>query len=323
MHGKIGSLIALILLGDISSPVAAQQSKPTYLAIEAVIQRPATSMTFGYGALWTMSNGKMIKIAGANNDVSEIPIPGSENALQIMDLDRYRRIAVGEGGVWLPDMASSSIFKIDPEQNKIVLTIVTEMFGGTGSIGVGEGSVWVITFDTHDKTLTRYDARSGALEAKVGLPRASRGVLVAFGSVWVTAATRGELYRIDPTTNQLAATIQTHGATHLLAADQEGSIWLAFDADGIVQRINASTGMVVATIKTDTTDTVYDGDIAIGDDFIWMINRNSIVSRINPETDAAEGTFRAPIGTSNGRRLSYGANSLWLSGDAIYRIEPP
>ena len=58
-------------------------------------------------------------------------------------------------------MASSTILKVDPEQNKVIMTIATDIFGSTGSIGVGEGSLWVVTFDSHDKTLTRYNSHFG------------------------------------------------------------------------------------------------------------------------------------------------------------------
>ena len=85
-------------------------------------------------------------------------------------------------------MASSTILKVDPQSNSVVLSITTNFFGSRGSIGVGEGAVWVITFDDHDKTLTRYNAFSGAEEARIALPRAGKGVLVAHGSVWVTAS---------------------------------------------------------------------------------------------------------------------------------------
>ena len=49
------------------------------------------------------------------------------------------------------------------------------MFGGQGSIGVGEGAVWVVTAEDRDRTLTRYSASSGAEEAKIALPRPGKG----------------------------------------------------------------------------------------------------------------------------------------------------
>ena len=43
----------------------------------------------------------------------------------------------------------------------------------------------------------------GRQEAEIALPFSGTCVLVAAGSVWVTAAGKGELYRIDPSSNAL------------------------------------------------------------------------------------------------------------------------
>lgn len=317
------NLVAWILPFFWIAASLAQDKAPVELRIQAILPEPSSHMAFGFDALWTMSDGMMLRVNAANNGITEIAVPGSDNALMLMELDRNRGIAVGEGAIWLPDMASSSVMKIDPARNEVVMTIPTDIFGSSGSIGVGEGAVWVITFDSHDKTLTRYNTQSGAVEAKIGLPQASKGVLVAFGSVWVTAANRSEIYRVDPRANQVASTIPIHAATHLIAADDIGSIWLGFDAEGLIQRIDGQTGQVLATIETGTSDMESDGDIAVGGGFVWMINRGTIVSRIDPVTNAVKGTFRPPVATSNGRRIRFGDGSLWLSGNGIYRMTPP
>jgi len=219
-------------------------------------------------------------------------------------------------------MASSTIDKVEPLTNQVAATIPTDIFGAAGSIGVGEGAIWVITFDDHNKTLTRYNAANTKVEARIKLPRPGVGVLVGYGSVWVTAASAGELYRIDPKTNEVAATIAIHGASHLLVA-AEDSIWVGFDAEGLVQRIDPANGAVVATIETGATDMESDGDIAAGGGFIWMITRGSIVSKIDPARNSAIGTFAPPAATIMGRRIRYGAGSLWISGASIFRVFPP
>jgi virginiamycin B lyase len=287
------------------------------------IPKAAASMAYGYGALWAMHEGRMLRIDGATGDVAEIAVPGAEAALLIMELDRYRGIAVGEGAVWLPDMASSSIYKIDPATNTVTLTIATDIFGGRGNIAASHGSVWVVTFDNRDKRLTRYNALTGVQEAMIDLPGPGTGVVASLDSIWVTAASRPELYRIDPAGNRLAASITTFGKTHLLAADDRDSVWLWFDVEGVAQRVDARTGNILATIETGTSDMESDGDIAVGNGSVWTINRGSIVSRIDMQTNQATGTYRPPIGTSQGRRLRFGSNSLWLSGNAIYKVTPP
>lgn len=279
-------------------------------------------MGFGFDSLWMMSDGRLVRVNATDNSVTDIEIPVSETGAALTENDKYRGIAVGEGAVWVPDMGSSTIYKVDPKSNKVVLNVPTNIFGGQGSIGVGAGAIWVVTFDNHDKTLTRYNAESGVEEAQITLPHPCRGVAFGNGYVWVTAATRGELYRIDPLANRIASTTELHGASHILVF-WEGSIWIAYDAEGLVERIDAKTGDVVATIKTGSTDMERDGDIAVGGDFIWVITRGSIVARIDPTNNLLRGLYRPEPGLIVGRRIRYGGGSLWISGKSIYRFKPP
>jgi virginiamycin B lyase len=322
--GKV-SVMALLAFSPIAWAALAGQAAAQSageLVVQASLPRAGYSMAFGFDGLWMMSDDRLVRVDTLDDRIIEIEIsPGSDENL-LAGADQYRGIAVGEGAVWLPDTGSSTIYKIDPHTNQVLMKIPTDIFGSRGSIGVGEGAVWVITFADHDKTLTRYDAASGTEEARIALPAASKGVLVDYGSVWVTAASRGELYRIDPKTNQVAATIALHDTSHLLASGY-GSIWIPFGTSGIVQRIDGQTGELLATIGTGAVDMESDGDIATGGGFVWTINRGSTVARIDPDSNAVKGLFRPPSGTLMGRRIRYGAGSLWVSGGSIFRISPP
>ena len=96
-------------------------------------------MEVGFGSVWMMSEGSLARINVADNSVIDIPIPAKGEATSLADIDKYRGIAVGEGAVWVPDMGSSTIYKIDPQSNTVVMKIPTDIFGSQGSIGVGEG----------------------------------------------------------------------------------------------------------------------------------------------------------------------------------------
>ena len=301
--------------------LAATAQSPGELVVQATFPRAGYSMAFGFDALWIMSDDRLVRVDTSDNRVIDIEVPGADPSV-LAGGDKYRGVAVGEGAVWVPDTGTSTIYKIDPQSNEVVMEIPTDIFGSQGSIGVGEGAVWVITFENHDKTLTRYDAASGTEEARIALPRASKGVLVDYGSVWVSAAGRGELYRIDPKSNEVASTIAIHGSSHLLASGY-GSIWIPFETSGIVQRIDGQTGELVATIETGAVDMESDGDITTGGGFVWIITRGSTVVRIDPNTNLGEGVFRPQSGTLIGRRIRYGAGSLWVSGGSIFRILPP
>lgn len=321
-HRHAAMMAVFLAASPASAALSAERPQVGEMVVHATIPRAGFPLGFGFDAVWMMSEGRLVKVDPLDNSFLDIEIPTGADSASLADIDRYRGIAVGEGAVWVPDMASSAIYKVDPRSNDVVLKIPTDIFGGAGNIGVGEGSVWAITFDNHNKTLTRYNATSAAVEAQIKLPRPGLGVLVEYGSVWVSAANDAELYRIDPKTNQIAATIAIHAASHILAA-AEHSIWVAFDTEGIVQRIDAATGDVIATIETGAHDMESDGDIATGGGFIWTINRGSLVSKIDPITNLTKGTFGPPAGTTMGRRVRYGAGSLWISGSSIFRVSPP
>jgi virginiamycin B lyase len=303
-------LIVLLLIACSSSiSLAAEMQTPKDLDIEAKIPRSGFDLAFDFGALWMMTDGRLVKVDPTDNTATDIEIPVGENSGSLTAVDSYRGIAVGEGAVWIPDLAASAIYKIDPQKSEVVLTIPTDIFGGDGSIGVGEGSVWVITFESHNKTLTRYDAVDGSEVAKIELPRASNGVLVAYGSVWITATSAAELYRIDPNTNSVIGVSAIHGSSDDLVAG-DGSIWIPFETDGTMQRVDGQTGEIIATIPTGVGSAESGGDIATGGGFVWMITRESTVTQIEMASNSARGVFRPATGTLMGRRIRFGAGSL-------------
>ena len=55
-------------------------------------------------------------------------------------------IAVGES-VWVSNFPKNNVTKIDPKTNKVDKTIEVGVPGPGGDIAVGEGSVWVTSFD--------------------------------------------------------------------------------------------------------------------------------------------------------------------------------
>ncbi len=111
----------------------------------------------------------------------------------------------------------------------VTLSFPAKLGDREGSIGVGEGSVWV----TDKQLLTRFNAASGAEEAKIELPGEGAGVAVAFGSVWITSPRKNALYRVDPKTNAVAQTTALEPRPRFLTADAD-SLWI-LDHGGFLQ----------------------------------------------------------------------------------------
>ena len=268
-------------------------------------------MAFGFDALWMMSGATMVRLDPADNSVTEIKVPGAGG--------NYRGIAAGEGAVWIPDTASKTIYKLDPTSNSLVKDIPLDFYDSEGSIGVGEGAVWIVApGEKFQPFLMRFNGETAALEASIPLERGSIAAVVDYGSVWVTNTEKSELYRIDPKTNSVVSATKLHERPRFLASG-EGAIWVINQGDGTVQRVDAKTGMVVATIETGT-GAQGGGDIVVGGGYVWATFRGFPVVQIEPETNTL---LRRYTGPGMGDAIRYGANSLWISGDHIFRIQPP
>ena len=183
----------------------------------------------------------MSRIRVNDDSIIDIPMP------DVLGRAIFADIVAGEGAIWVPDAEHSAIYKIDPETNQIVWKTLVDLTPSAESLGVGEASVWAICGS--GETLKRFAATNGNQQAAITLPGRGFGVLVAFGSVWVTSPVNDELYRIDPVRNTVTATTELNSRPRFMTAS-EGSIWAFNDGDGSVQRINAADGKVMASIPT-------------------------------------------------------------------------
>jgi DNA-binding beta-propeller fold protein YncE len=282
------------------------------LEVQAKIPHQGDFIAFGFGSLWMMSGGKMIRVNATDNSVTEIKIAGA--------VGDYRGIAVGEGAVWVPDSGSKTIYKLDPSTNSVVMQLKAVFYDPEGSIGVGEGGVWIITIGEGSKTvLTRFNSKTGVVEANIPWKEGSIAVVVDFGFVWMTNNEKNELYRIDPETNGVLSTTPLNNRPRFLASG-EGAIWVLNQGDGTVQRIDGKTGAVVATIDT-VPGYRGGGDIVVGGGYVWVTLKGNLpVIQIDPKTNTMVRKFK---GFGMGDAIRYGAGSLWVSGDYIFRIKAP
>jgi sugar lactone lactonase YvrE len=191
---------------------------------------------------------------------------------------------------------------------------------GITDVATGFGSVWV----TGNNGVTRVDPETGQVVAETDVPGTGdySHIAVGEGSVWVTApelrrdGSRGNLVRIDPTTNEIAATVHIGGPIEYLAVGG-GSVWVTEPTSGgsTVFRIDPRSEQVVGDVEVDEGA----GPVVYGFGSIWVNNTwgGGSVTRIDATTGEVVASLDAPSAQA------IGDGSLWgATGDSVLRIDP-
>lgn len=198
----------------------------TVVAAIAVDKAPIQgTLAGGFDRLWVLV-GDGSRLVGID-PATDAPDPPIELGLRGTDL------AVGEGAVWVVSHLAGALVRVDPVSRQVTARV--DGIGAMFSVAVGEGAVWAsgpatvaVAPDTAEVTAT-YDVGAGyggalavdgdsvlvrsqdeflrEIDTATGEVRAveprpadvdSEGdVLVAFGSVWVTANDQEVLLRLE------------------------------------------------------------------------------------------------------------------------------
>lgn len=158
-------------------------------------------------------------------------------------------------------------------------------------------------------------------QASVDVPKPCGAMAMAFGSLWVANCKGGEVYRIDPKTARILATIPAgvgpSGELNVVAG--AGSIWAPSETTGKIARIDPATNTVVASIDV-APGTSY---LAFGFDALWAVSgKGETLQRIDPKADAV--THTIPLGKQPGF-LAAGEGGVWVQeqGDGtVARVDP-
>jgi streptogramin lyase len=162
------------------------------------------------------------------------------------------------------------------------------------------------------------------LAGRTHLNRGVTKLAAGYGSVWVIGA--GAIYRVDPATAAIVATIPVPGTGQKLSgiATGAGAVWVTSEAPHYgVYRIDPRHGRVTSFIRLQPTPT----GIAVAYHWVWVIESKpgpGIVIRIDPRANHVSGP-PIRIGISPGRIVP-GAGALWLTSGSsnswMSRINP-
>lgn len=193
------------------------------------------------------------------------------------------------GSIWDIREDSSNrqdLIRIDPTSGKITGRFRTLGGGGyddaSSDFTVGAGAVWV---GMPDQTVVRVDPRSMRPVAKIQLdtsggayskPDVAMGF--GYGAVWANQMFNGpgQLYRIDPATNQITS--------------------------------SASLGDPTAGPAG------VDSNLAFGDESVWTCDSSNKLTQVDAATGQVQSVRPHPLDLCE--RISVGGGSIWLSNDA-------
>ena len=259
----------------------------------------AWSTKLGFGGVWVQVDppvDQMIKVDVATGEIA-------------MVIDGAIGVTFTDDGVWVAMPAQQELHKLDPASGETLLTVP----GGGAYLASGAGSVWAVRVRRADSASRPRIRREDCRDIDRG-PELT-DIAVDDDGAWVTAKEDGKVFRIDPSTNQVVAEIETGAGAHGIVIDGSG-VWVTNYRENSVSRIDPATNEVVATI-----DDVGSGvGITAGDGAIWVSTQGHGVSRIDPETNTA--ALVVELSEWN-YGVAFAAGELWISSvdrELVYRV---
>jgi YVTN family beta-propeller protein len=240
------------------------------IAVAACGGASSTTVPSAGGSTSPASPASSSPAAGLSPDVTSIAL----------DADFYS-VAAGVEGLWLLSSAGR-VIEIDRATNRVVADVEIPA-SEFGYVGVGDGSVWVTSFD-HD-TLIRIDPATKKIVASIAVGTNPESLLVTADAVWTANHRGGSISKVDVATNKVVATFDfakhgTSGPKGMIMA--AGDLWTTVPNMLSLFRISPKTGKVVArnTLLHDDLDSpVSDGR------FVFVPTSDRTFEKIDPATN--------------------------------------
>ncbi|HSO95204.1 MAG TPA: hypothetical protein VLV81_04115 [Acidimicrobiia bacterium] len=244
----------------------------------------------GAGAVWVGDGGR----------VSHID-PGTGRIRRVRGA--ATPIAVGAGALWArAHDRANALLRIEPTTNRVVATI--DLGVEPGAIAVTGTDVWVAN---PAGTVVRIDASTNSVRTAIWVGSVTFGIAADPATLWVSGRTfddrQAVIWRIDPNTNAVAATIATPVNCDAIA-DDAGTTW----AECInAHRIDPSTNVLHGTGAA-----ALDG-LAVADGSAWALGQARSLARIS-NLDNTIRTVAVPAG-SEGIAVGFGA--VWVANPDV------
>jgi len=256
-------------------------------------------------------------IAQASATPHPLPVERTANVIASIRLDGVRdgaEIAAGDDSVWIR-LVDGSVARVDASTNAVVAKIPVG-HGEFGAVAVGDGGVWVTTFD--ENKLSRIDPATNKVVAEIKLGANPGAILVTPAAIWVSNHRGGTISRVDPATNKVVATISVGPAKPsgpasiwLVGSD----LWVAVPNISSIVRIDPSTNQSIAEVKVPGLF-----GLLVAGDAVYGYGIRSQLYQIATDTNTVAKKF-SPAYTP----WAYGAGAFWGSDgkDLLRSAGPP
>jgi YVTN family beta-propeller protein len=244
-----------------------------------------------------------------------LPPPAERTAtvlttIPLSSIPQGTQMALGLDAIWLRLM-DGSVARVDPSNGEAV--VIRMGSGEFGSLAVGDGAVWVTTFD-EDK-LSRIDPATNSVVADIPVGTNPEGIAVTPGAVWVSNHRGGSIWRIDSQTNAVVAKIEVGPTGPSGPKDIQsgfGSLWTSVPNASVVIRLDPETNNV-ATIDVAAVE-----NLIIGDKFIYATDGLGKVKEIQPDSNEVVRHFYPDV-----MPWLFGDGAFWgTDGSDLLRLDP-
>jgi len=227
------------------------------------VREPCGAMAIGFGASWVANckDGSLNRIDLEPRRVSAVIPTG------LADPDGELSIAVGAESVWLLTDERGVLSRVDLQTNRVSEQIKVAPYSYAAVFGFG--SVWITNTGKGNRPV---DSFNGLTPARIGWRRQFRSVpRHAFlqrekGGVWILNQGDGSVSRIDPSSNEVIATILVgvEGPGGDIATGA-GAVWVRA-VKALLSVIRSETNRVVERFGPPAgSDTV-----RVAGKFIWL-----------------------------------------------------
>jgi DNA-binding beta-propeller fold protein YncE len=243
-------------------------------------------------------------------------------------------IAATDDAVWIA--SHGALDRIDPATNRIDASL--SLSGrAVSAIAADETAVWAVTIPDSgphagEGTLVRVDPAKATITAEIELGSQVNGyhdeVAIGDGAVWVlgvrwneqqNAERGGDLIRVDPATNAIAARIPV-GGFHMVVSATD--VWVRFPADGIFESSDESwswTRVDVATNEPSAPFAVDDDDglLLVTPHVLWAVGydeqQNVRATRFDPTTLEVVARSDPIAQVFTGAVIDADSGSIWVT----------